>query len=166
MSNIHDYTVRAFCDSEWALCLDSRISASGYIVQLGNTPISWKSQKQETMSLSSSQAEYRALRKVVGELEWLNRLFEKLSVPTSTPYATFCNNQSALHIVRNPVFHERTKHIEVVCHFIRNKLHDGLKTLHHVTTSDQLADVLTKALAGIKHSNILNKLDVRSTLPT
>ena len=118
------------------------------------------------MSLSSAEIEYKALRKVVGELEWLNRLFEKLSVPTSTPYAVFCDRQSALHIARNPVFHERTKHIEVDCHFIRNKLHDGLMTLHHVTTSDQLADVLTKALTGIKHSTILNKLDVRSTLPT
>ena len=118
------------------------------------------------MSLSSAEAEYRAWRKVVGELVWLNRLFEELAVPTSTPYAVFCDSQSTLHIARNPVFHQRTKHIEVDCHFIRNKLHDGLMTLHHVTTSDQLADVLTKALTGIKHSTILNKLDVRSTLPT
>ena len=166
MSNNHDCKVRAFCDSDWAACPDSRRSVSGYIVLLGNTPISWKSKKQEVVSLSSAEAEYRALRKVVGELVWLNRLFEELAVPTSTPYEVFCDSQSALHIARNLVLLERTKHIEVDCHFIRNKLHDGLMTLHHVTTTDQIADVLTKALTGIKHSAILNKLDVRSILPT
>ena len=138
----------------------------GTFVLLGNTPISWKYKKQEVVSLSSAEAEYRALRKVFVELVWLNRLFEELAVPTSTPYEVFCDSRSSLHISRNPVFHERTKHIEVDCHFIRNKLHDGLMTLHHVTTTDQLADVLTKALTGIKHSAILNKLDVRSILPT
>lgn len=166
MSNSHDCTVRAFGDSDSAACPDSRKSVSGYIVLLGNTLISWISKKQEIVSLSSAEVEYKSLRKVVGELVWLNRLFKELVVPTSTSYAVFCDSQSAIHIDRDPVFHERTKHIEVYCHFVRNKIHDGLMTLHHAFTSNQLLDILTKPLTGIKYSAILDKLNVRSKLPT
>lgn len=166
MSNVPCYTIRAFCDSDWASCPDSRRSVSGYLVLLGNCPISWKSKKQETVSLSSAEAEYRAIRKVVGELVWLDRLLKELTVPFSTPIPVYCDSQSALHIAKNPVFHERTKHIEVDCHFVRNQLTDGLISLHHTPTSDQLADILTKALTGVKHAAVLDKLAVFSPLPT
>ncbi|XP_015158446.1 uncharacterized mitochondrial protein AtMg00810-like [Solanum tuberosum] len=144
MTSTDDYNVQAFCDSDWGACPDSRKSITGYIVLLGSSPISWKSKKQETISLSSAEAEYRSLRKVVGEL--------------------VC--QSALQIARNPVFHERTKHIEIDCHFVRTKLQEGLISLHHIGTHDQLADILTKALTGVKHSVVLYKLVVLVSPPT
>ncbi|XP_019252823.1 PREDICTED: uncharacterized protein LOC109231631 [Nicotiana attenuata] len=112
LSNNKDYRVRAFCDSDWAACPDSRKSVSGYVVLLGDGPISWKSKKQHTISLSSAEAEYRAARQVVGEC------------------------QAAPHIAKNPVFHERTKHIEVDCHFVRDQVHEGLITLHHISTNE------------------------------
>lgn len=122
--------------------------------------------RQEIVSLSSAKAEYRSFRKPVRELVWLSRVFEELTVSTPKPYVVICDSQSALHIARNLVLHERTKHIEVDCHFVRNKLHEGLVSLHHVATTDQLANVLTKALTGLRHSVVLGKLDVKSTPPT
>ncbi|XP_015162366.1 uncharacterized mitochondrial protein AtMg00810-like [Solanum tuberosum] len=166
MSSSANFRVQAYCDSDWAACPDSRRSVSGYIVLLGDSPVSWKSKKQETISLSSAEAEYRSLRKVVGELTWLQRLFEELNVPQTGPFSVYCDSQAAIHIARNPVFHERTKHIEVDCHFVRTKLQEGLITLHHIDTHAQLADILTKALTGIKHSALLDKLVSLTSPPT
>ncbi|XP_019256291.1 PREDICTED: uncharacterized protein LOC109234678 [Nicotiana attenuata] len=166
MSNDDDFSEKAYCDSDWAACPDSWRSVSGYLVLLGNSPISWKSKKQETIYLSSVEAEYRSIRKVVGELVWLHRVLTELTVPPALPILVFCDSQSTLHIARNPIFHERTKHIEVDCHFVRTKLNDGLILLYHVRTDDNLADILTKSLTGIKHSTVLGKLAVCSTPPT
>ena len=139
---------------------------SGYIVLIRNCPIRWKSKKQTTVSLSSAEAEYRAIRKVVGELVWTERLLHELGEGPSQPISVFCDSQAAIHIAKNPVFHERTKHIEVDCHFVRDKLQEGLVTLHHIPTVEQLADILTKSLTGAKHSTILHKLSRSISLPT
>ncbi|XP_019255950.1 PREDICTED: uncharacterized protein LOC109234420 [Nicotiana attenuata] len=166
LSKNENYGVRAFCDSDWAACPDSRKSVSGYVVLLGDGPISWKSKKQHTVSLSSAEAEYRAVRQVVGELVWLLRLLAELTVPLQLPVPVFCDSQAALHMAKNPVFHERTKHIEVDCHFVRDQVHEGLITLHHISTNDQLVDIFTKPLTWVKHCNLLSKLAVSSSLPT
>nr|XP_016465740.1 PREDICTED: uncharacterized mitochondrial protein AtMg00810-like [Nicotiana tabacum] len=136
LTNDADYRVKAFYDSYWATCPQSRKSVSGYIVLLGDNPISWKSKKQSTISLSSAEAKYRSTRMVVGELVWLARLLTELIVPLSLPIPIFCDSQAALHIARNPVFHESTKHIEVDCHFVRDQLQEGLIFLHHISTNN------------------------------
>ena len=166
MSKNSDCRVKAYCDSDWVACPDSRISVTGYIVLLRDSPVSWKSKKKEIVSWLSAEAEDRSLRKVVGELVWLSRLFDELDIQFPSPIDVFCDNQSGIHIARNPVFHKRTKHIEVDCHFVRTKLQEGLIVLHHVTTVNQLVDILTKALTGVSHLCILKKLAVHSSLPT
>lgn len=166
MSSSPNFEIQAFCDSDWASCPDFRRSVSGYIVLLWNSLIGWKPKKQETISLSSTEAKYRSLRKVIGELVWLHKLLAKLIVPPIGPSPMFCGSQVVLHIVKNPIFHERTKHIEVDCHFVRSKFQKGLISLYHINTCDQLADILTKALTGIKHSTMMNKLTVITSPPT
>ncbi|XP_016511295.2 uncharacterized protein LOC107828489 [Nicotiana tabacum] len=157
-ANFADFALHGYCDSDWAACPDSRKSVTGFFVFFVGRPVSWKSKKQSVVSLSSVEAEYCALNKLVAELTWLTLLLADLGVVGVTPIFVFCDNQSALHIASNPVFHERTKHIEVDCHFVREKLSEGLIVLFSVSSANQLADILTKPLTGLVHHGFLSKL--------
>lgn len=100
------------------------------------------------------------MRRVTAELAWLTRLLHELKVPTVTPVPLKCDSQAAIHIAKNPVFHERTKHIDIDCHFVREKLQDGLISLTHTHTSSQVADIFTKSLSTSQHTDLMSKLGV------
>lgn len=85
---------------------------------LGFSPISWKTKKQHTMSGSSAEADYRSMAAATCELKWLRYLLDDSGVRQTTSMRLYCDSQSALHMAKNPIFHERTKRIEVECHFV------------------------------------------------
>ncbi|XP_057520729.1 uncharacterized mitochondrial protein AtMg00810-like [Amaranthus tricolor] len=147
--------LQAFSDSDWAACPNTRRSVTGYVLMLGCSPITWKSKKQSTVSKSSSEAEYRAMYSAASEVAWMVRLLQELQVPTIKPVVLHCDNMSAIHIARKPIYHERTKHIEIDCHFTREKVLEGLIQLTYLPTSSQLADLVSlfflMAFAWIKH---------------
>ncbi|XP_019058447.1 PREDICTED: uncharacterized protein LOC109116814 [Tarenaya hassleriana] len=157
-----DIRLNAFADADWASCPDSRRSTSGFCVFLGESLISWKAKKQTTVSRSSTEAEYRSLANVTCELVWLHNLLSDLHVVASGPATLYCDNKSAIYIASNPVFHERTKHIDIDCHLVREKLQSGFLKMLHVPSHNQLADLFTKQMQPALFSALLRKLHLSS----
>lgn len=161
LSSNGDLRISAYCDSDFSACPLSRRSLSGFVVRLGNSPIAWKTKKQQTVSLSSAEAEYRAMGFTLKELKWNRELLSCFGIQHSAPMVLFCDSQAALHIAANPVFHERTKHLERDCHFVRDEIVAGGLATAKVHTSEQLADVLTKALGVSQFNYLTGKLGIR-----
>ncbi|MCH81656.1 hypothetical protein A2U01_0002447 [Trifolium medium] len=127
---------------------------------LGKSLISWRTKKQLTVSRSSYEAEYRALAAATCELQWILYLLKDLQVQCIKIQVIYCDNQSALHIAANLVFHERTKHLEIDCHLVREKLQAGVLKLLRVTSQNQVVDFFTKALLPQPFHILMSKLDL------
>lgn len=126
--------LRAFSDADWGTCVDSCKYVTGFCVFLGDSLVSWKAKKQATVSRSSVEAEYRALASTTSEVIWLQQLLKDFSIHLSKPAFILCDSQATIHIASNPIFHERTKHIEINCHFVWEKLHTSAIKLLPVRT--------------------------------
>ncbi|GKV11763.1 hypothetical protein SLEP1_g22986 [Rubroshorea leprosula] len=140
-------SLHMFTDADWAGCVDTRQSVSSYCLFLGNSLISWSSKKQHTVARSSAEAEYRALANATAEVLWVRQLLFELYTFLPTAPVLFCDNLSAIYLSLNPIQHQRSKHIEIDIHFVREKIAYGILSIRHVSSYFQRADVLTKALS-------------------
>ena len=141
-----DLQLRAFSDSDHAGDVDTRKSTTGVFFFLGENLITWQSQKQKVVALSSCEAEYIAATTAVCQGVWLARLLAELRGEQTNTFQLMMDNQSAIMLSKNPVFHDRSKHIDVRYHYIRECVEEGRVQIESVVTQEQLADILTKPL--------------------
>jgi hypothetical protein len=149
-----------FSDADWAGCPDTHCSTTGYCIYLGANCISWASKKQATVSRSSAEAEYRSMSTTTAEFTWLLYLLCDIGIHLPNPPVLFCDNTSALHMTVNPVFHARTKHIELDVRFVCEKVAAGALVTQFVPTHLQIADIFTKALSKDSFQRLCSKLGV------
>ncbi|GKB32554.1 retrovirus-related pol polyprotein from transposon TNT 1-94 [Tanacetum coccineum] len=138
-----------FTDSDMAGNKDNMKSTSGYLMTFAGGAVSWQSRLQKCVALSTTEAEYMAATEACKELLWLKRFLQELGFKQQR-YAVLCDNQSAIHLAKNSMFHKRTKHIDIRYHWIRDAIEDGMFELNKVHTDDNASDMLTKAVAREK----------------
>jgi len=156
--------VEGFTDANWGNDIDHRHSICGYVFTLNGGAISWSSKKQSVVALSSTEAEYIGITHAAKEAIWVRHLLSELYSPRilDFPVTVYCNNRSAIELVKNATFHSRTKHIAIRYHYIREAFDDGVIVLTHRGTDDMPADMFTKALIRAKLSRFSYSIGVSS----
>jgi len=149
----------AHCNADYATCPMSRRSITDFCIKFGESLLCGRQKKQSIVSLSSVEAKYRSMAKIVCEIVWLRGLLLELGAEVKGPTTLFCDNDSALKLAANPIVHERTKHIEVDCHFTREKIQGVIKT-RGIRITEQPVDIFTKPLCQKQHAYLLSKLGV------
>ncbi|KAL5835739.1 hypothetical protein ACOSQ4_015236 [Xanthoceras sorbifolium] len=144
-----DTTLTGYVDADLAGNVDIRKSTTGYVYTLGGTAVSWVSQLQKIVALSTTEAEYVAVTEASKEMVWLQSFLEELG-KKQEDNVLYCDSQSAIHLAKNPSFHSRTKHIQLRYHFIRSLLEDGILKLEKISGAQNPADMLTKTVTTDK----------------
>lgn len=152
-----------FTDADYAGCLQTRKSRSGYIFLLNGAPISWSSQRQNCVSLSTTEAEYVALANGTKEAIWLRRLLNELGIRCDS-VKIYVDNQSAISLANNPEYHKRSKHIDVRYHFVRDVVHKREITVEYIPSDKQLADILTKPLPRETFCKLRESMNISASI--
>lgn len=133
-----DSTLRAYCDTDWADCHETRRSIAGFCTFLGCNLISWSAQKQDSVARSSTEAEYRTLSDTASEISWITAVLAEMGLKHVRPAEAYCDNLSAVHLTANPVMHKRTKHFETHYHYARERVAKGLLVVKNIPATQQL----------------------------
>lgn len=144
--------VIGFSDADWGADVDDRKSCTGYVFTMQGGAISWLSKKQQTVALSSTEAEYMAVSTKCQEANWLRKFTAELSGTTLETIDIFCDNRSALNLANTDAYHARTKHIDIRHHFIRDKVNNKEVAIQPINTVEMIADNLTKGVTSEKHT--------------
>ena len=148
--------IAAFTDADWGSDRDDRRSIGAYIVKIGCGAVSWKSKKQSCVALSSTEAEYMALCQAAKESVWMVDFLKNLGISIHDTMVVNADNQGSMALAKNPVFHDRSKHIDIQYHFTRDLVKEGRISLNYVPTQEMVADMLTKALPRAQHETLAN----------
>lgn len=154
--------VIGYVDSDFAGDLDKRRSFTGYIFTIGGCAISWKATLQTIVALSTIEAEYMAITEACKEAIWLQGLFSELSKDLQISIL-FCDSQSAIFLTKDQIFHERTKHIDIRYHFVRDIIARGDIVVSKISTHNNPADMMMKSLPITKFKHCLNLVAICST---
>jgi hypothetical protein len=149
-----------YSDADWGGDLTTRRSTTGYVFQIQGNTVSWCSKLQGCVSKSTTEAEYVALSTACQEGVWLRRLLDDISVKQCNPTVLFEDNQGAIELSRNPKFHARTKHIDVLYHYVREKVNQNIVSVVYCASKDMLADVMTKGLSKVQFQKFRDMLGV------
>ncbi|GJT64114.1 ribonuclease H-like domain-containing protein [Tanacetum coccineum] len=153
----------AYSDADWAGCPATRRSTSGYSIFLGENLLTWSFKRQDTLSRSSAEAEYREVANVVAETSWIRNLLCELHTPLFTTTLVYCDNVTAVYMSANPVQHQRTKHIKIDIHFVRDRVAAGHVRVLHVPSRFQYANIFTKGLPYPLFTDFRSSLSVRKS---
>jgi hypothetical protein len=152
--------ISGFSDADWAGCVDDRRSTGGFAVYLGSNLVSWSARKQPTVSRSSTEVEYKSLANATTEIIWVQKLLTELGVQHPPMARLWCDNLGATYLSANPIFHAKTKHIEIDFHFVRERVAQKLLDIRFISTGDQVADGFTKALPRVKLREFRDNLNL------
>ncbi|XP_061338507.1 secreted RxLR effector protein 161-like [Gastrolobium bilobum] len=155
------YKLTGYSDSDWCGDVDDRKSTAGYVFFMGNTAFTWVSKKEPIVTLSTCEAEYVAASWCVCHVIWLRNLLSKLEQGQVGATEIRVDNKSAIELAKNPINHERSKHIDVRFHFIRDQVKEGKVELTHVASRDQVGDIFTKPLPTLLFENCKKKMGMK-----
>jgi hypothetical protein len=156
----HDFTLSGYTDADWAGSVVDRKNTSECCFSLGSAMILWQSRKQSSIALSTTEAKYIAACSASCEAIWLRKLLIGLFNLEMRATAILCDNQSYIKMTENHVFHNKSKHIEIHYHFIRDMVQRGALKLQYISMDEQVADMLTKALSRVKFEHFQDKLGI------
>jgi len=162
--NSNPNQLTAYSDADYASCLDTRKSISGVVLMLNSGPIIWSSRKQNIVATSTTDAEYVAAHDAAKEVVWSRQLLKDINTEQDGPTILHCDNAAAMKLMQNPVYHRRTKHIDIKFHYTRDLIKQKQIDVKHVSSQMQLADILTKPLTREKFETNRNQLKLKEML--